>query len=89
MEDIEHRLKKMIVERLFMRIAPEAIENEKSLIDTYGIDSVSLLELVVGIEEEFGITVGDRDFNVRHFETVKALAEFVRSRMPERGHDAP
>ena len=31
----------------------------KSLIDAYGVDSVSLLELVVGIEEEFGVEFED------------------------------
>ena len=80
---IEDRLKKMIVERLFLKIPPETIEEDKSLIDTYGVDSVSLLELVVGIEEEFGIQIGDDDFHVKHFETVTALAEFVRGKLPE------
>lgn len=79
-ESVEDRLKHMIVDRLFMRIAPEEIENDKSLIDTYGVDSVSLLELVVGIEEEFGIAVDDEDFSVEHFETVSRLAAFVRSK---------
>jgi acyl carrier protein len=78
---IEDRLKKMIVERLFLKIAPDAIEEDKSLIDHYGVDSVSLLELVVGLEEEFGIVVGDEDFSVKHFETVAALAEFVRGKL--------
>ena len=77
---IESRLKTMIVERLFMKISPDEIEDEKSLIDTYGIDSVSLLELVVGIEEVFEIPVGDDDFDVKHFETVEALADFVRKK---------
>ena len=80
-EKIEDRLKKMITERLFMKIAPEDIEEDKSLIDTYGVDSVSLLELVVGIEEEFGVAVDDEDFSVEHFETVSALADFVRGKI--------
>ncbi len=79
---VEDRLKTMIVERLFMKIEPDRIEESKSLIDEYGVDSVSLLELVVGIEEEFGIEVGDEDFSVANFETVSALADFVRKRMP-------
>lgn len=79
-EKIEDRLKKMIVERLFMKIAPEDIDVKKSLIDDYGVDSVSLLELVVGLEEEFGIAVDDEDFDVKYFETVSALADFVRSK---------
>jgi len=80
-DSVEARLKGMIVERLFMNITAEEIEDEKSLIDTYGVDSVSLLELVVGIEEEFGVIVEDEDFSVANFETVAKLATFVRERM--------
>lgn len=80
-DTIEDRMKRMIVERLFMRISPEQIDSNKSLIDEYSVDSVSLLELVVGIEEEFGIAVGDDDFDVAHFETVNALVEFVNTRL--------
>ena len=80
-ERIEDRLKRMIVERLFLKLAPEAIEEDKSLIESYGVDSVSLLELVVGIEEEFGVVIGDREFKVANFETVAALAGFVRSKL--------
>ena len=80
-ENIEDRLKNMIVERLFMKIAPEDIDCQKSLIESYGVDSVSLLELVVGVEEEFAIEVGDEDFNVESFQSVDALAAFVRGKL--------
>jgi acyl carrier protein len=79
-ERIEDRLKKMVVARLFMKIAPEAIEEDKSLVDDYGVDSVSLLELVVGLEEEFGIVIGDDEFDIQHFGSISALAAFVRSK---------
>ncbi len=77
---LEDQLKRMIVKRLFMRIAPEAIDEQKSLIDAYGVDSVSLLELVVGLEEEFGIQIGDGEFSVANFESVTALAAYVRGK---------
>lgn len=80
-ERIEDRLKRMIVSRLFLKIAPEDIEEDKSLIDEYGVDSVSLLELVVGVEEEFGVQVDDDDFDVENFSTVSSLAQFVRDKM--------
>jgi len=82
---VESRLKKMIVERLFMKIEPERIEDGKSLVNDYGADSVSLFELVVGIEEEFGIRIGDDEFDIANFHTVTALARFVRSKMPAAG----
>ncbi len=77
---VETRLKTLIVERLFLKVAPEEIETEASLIDDYGIDSVSLLELVVGLEDEFGIEIEDGDFNVANFASVASLATFVAAR---------
>ena len=77
-ERIEDRLKKMVVARLFMKISPDAIEEDKSLVDGYGVDSVSLLELVVGLEEEFGVVIGDDEFDLKNFESITALAAFVR-----------
>jgi acyl carrier protein len=79
-ETVESRLKRMIVDRLFMQIKPEEIEDDKSLVNDYGVDSVSLFELVVGIEEEFGIRIGDDEFDIKNFLTVAALARFVRSK---------
>lgn len=79
-ERLEDRLKRMIVERLFMKITPAQLDETQSLINDYGVDSVSLLELVVGLEDEFGLVIGDKEFKVANFESVSALAEFVRSK---------
>ena len=80
-ESIKDRIKSMMVERLFLNVAPREIEEDKSLIDHYGVDSLNLLELVVGIEEEFGVVIDDSEFRVKNFETVNALADFVKSKM--------
>ena len=78
---IEAKLKQMIVERLFLQIPPSEIQTDASLIDTYGVDSVCLLELVVGLEEAFGVVIEDGDFDVRNFLSVAALRDFVKARM--------
>ena len=72
----------MIVERLFLSAAPADIQTDASLIDAYGVDSVCLLELVVGLEEAFGIVIEDGDFDVRNFISVAALRDFVKARLP-------
>ncbi len=79
---LEAQLKEMIVDRLFLKIPPSEVRTDASLIDDYGVDSVCLLELVVGLEDAFGIVLEDGDFQVSNFESVAALSTFVRVRLP-------
>ncbi len=81
--EIESRIKEMVVDRLFLKVTPEELASDASLIDEYGVDSVALLELVVGLEEVFGIVVEDDDFDIKNFSSVQALTEFVRLRLPD------
>lgn len=80
-QDIESRLRAMIVDRLFLSVAPEEIPAEASLVNDYGVDSVNLLELVVGLEEEFGLELDGGDFNAKHFGSIAALRDFVAARL--------
>ena len=80
-QDIETRLRAMIVDRLFLSVAPEDIPVDASLVNDFGVDSVNLLELVVGLEEEFGLELDGGDFNAKHFGSVAALRDFVATRL--------
>lgn len=82
-DDLKLQLKKMIVERLFLNVAPEDIEDEENLMDEYNIDSVNLFEIIVGLEDEFGIQLEEEDFNVETFSTVSNIAGFVQSKRGE------
>ena len=82
-ESIEDTVKQMIVERLFLDIEPADIGDDKSLFDEYGVDSVAVLEIVVGLEETYGLSFEDEDFSPQLFETVSSIADYVRSRQGE------
>ena len=75
---LNDQLKQMIVERLFLNVAAGAIDDNADLMQSYGIDSVNLFEIIVGLEEEFGITVEDEDFSVEAFATVSNIADLVK-----------
>lgn len=77
MNELKLRLKKMIVERLFLPVSPGEIRDDAPLMETYDIDSVALFELVVGLEDEFGISLEDTDFQISAFQSVDAMADFV------------
>ena len=80
MQELKSQIKRMIVERLFLDVAPDQIADDAPLMETYDIDSVALFELVVGLEDEFGVTMDDTDFQVDAFRTVNSIAAFVQER---------
>jgi acyl carrier protein len=54
--------------------------NTTSLLETGVLDSLSLLRLVVFVQERFGITVDDVDLVPEHFDSVDAICTYLRSR---------
>lgn len=80
MNDLNLRIKKMIVERLFLDVNPQQIADDAPLMETYNIDSVALFELVVGLEDEFGVVMEDVDFQIDTFQTVNSIADFVKQK---------
>jgi acyl carrier protein len=80
-EDLLPEIKEMIVERLFLNVSPEDIGDTELIMEAYGIDSVQLFEIVVGLEEEYGVVVEDEEFSLELFETVDKIAEFAASKM--------
>ena len=59
MDNIEQRVKKIVAEQLGV---PEAdIKNESSFVNDLGADSLDTVELVMALEDEFGIEIPDED----------------------------
>ena len=84
-ENLELEIKQLLVERLFLKMKPEDIGDEEPLMATYGIDSVALFELVVGLEEVYGITMEDDEFSLDLFKSIKSIADFVRAKLATSG----
>ena len=73
----------MIVDRLMLTIKAENIGDDDNLEKMYKIDSPRLMELVIGLEEYFDIQLGDDEFSIRKFSTVKGIADVVRAKNPD------
>jgi acyl carrier protein len=59
------------------------LSNATSLLETGVLDSLSLLKLVVFVQERFGITMDDVDLVPENFDSVDALCTYLRSRAGE------
>ncbi len=82
MATMEQDLKELIVERLFLDMNPEDIETETPLAD-YGVDSFLLLELIVALEEMYGIKFEQEDITSETLRSVATLAELIRTKQKE------
>jgi acyl carrier protein len=51
---------------------------ETRLFDDLSLDSTAVLEVLMELEEQFGIVFDPDDLELEHLSTVRALAEFVR-----------
>jgi acyl carrier protein len=57
MEPVADRVKKIIVDQL--GVEEETVTPEASFVDDLGADSLDTVELVMALEEEFGIEIPD------------------------------
>ena len=78
--ETKREIKQMIVEQLFLPITPEEIEDSAPLMDTYGVDSVALFSLIVGLEAVYGLTIEESEFRLAYFLDVESIANFVESK---------
>ena len=58
-EEIFEKIKNIIIEQL--QVSETAVTEEASFIDDLGADSLDLVELIMALEEEFGIEIPDGD----------------------------
>jgi acyl carrier protein len=66
---VQPKVRDVIAEQL--GVDPERVKTEASFIDDLGADSLDIVELVMAVEEEFGIEIPDEDA-----EKLKTVGDF-------------
>ena len=79
MSDLTLRVKEMSIERLKLEgMTPDQIEDGAPLFgDGLGLDSIDALELVLGIEQVFGVKIEDEAAGLKAFKSVQSLTDFI------------
>ena len=81
-DPLRQKVKTLIVEALLLEeVRPEDIADDEPLFgEGLGLDSIDALELVLGLEQEFGIKVEDEEVGVKAFASVNALVDFIEQK---------
>jgi acyl carrier protein len=77
--DLIEKIKNLIITRLkLVDMTPEMIENDAPLFgEGLGLDSIDALELVLGLEKEFGVIIPDAEVGKKVFQSVRTMAQYV------------
>jgi acyl carrier protein len=80
--EIKLRIKQVLVDRLKLDRAPESIGDAEPLFgpEGLGLDSIDALELVLGVEQEFGVKIENEEVGSEALSSVDRLADFVLAR---------
>ena len=72
--EIADKIKKILVENLNLP-EEELTDDAKLFGDDIGLDSVDSLEIIAGIDQEFGVSMMAVDRE--HFQTIETLSKYV------------
>ena len=72
-KSVEKRVFEIIVEQL--GVSEEEVTMEASFIDDLGADSLDLVELIMAMEEEFGLEISDED--AEKIQTVQDVINYI------------
>ncbi len=75
--DIFERVKRIVCKQL--DVEEEDVTPEASFVDDLGADSLDTVELVMALEEEFGIEIPDED--AEKITTVKDALEYIKDKL--------
>jgi acyl carrier protein len=78
-EALHNQIKRMMVENLMLKVSTEDIKSTQPLFgaEGLGLDSVDALQLVVGLDKEFGLKIPDSETARVVLQNVASMAEAV------------
>lgn len=84
-KDIEKDVREFIAENFILDEDADEIDRDESLTQNGVLDSMGVLELIMFIEERFGVEVPDEDTLPENLDSVGRISDYVRGRLDEAG----
>ncbi len=81
MQDTLDILRNLFITKLKLKISPEEIKEDTPIFGAEGLDldSIDILELIVGIKKEFGVEIADRKVAEKVFITIGSIVQYIES----------
>lgn len=76
-QEIFEKVKAVIADKL--QVEPEKVTLEARFIEDLGADSLDIVELIMGLEDEFGLEISDEE--AEKIRTVKDAVEYIKAKL--------
>ncbi|CAD7837408.1 MAG: hypothetical protein [Olavius algarvensis Delta 4 endosymbiont] len=85
MEKLLQELSTKIVDILNLQdVNPDEIDPDEQLVGgRLGIDSIDVLEMVMMIEQDYGVIIDNKELGAQVFVSLKTLAAYIQKESPE------
>ena len=77
MAKVDEKIKKIIAEQLGVEL--DDVTQEASFVEDLGADSLDTVELVMALEEEFGVEIPDED--AEKLQTVQQAIDYIQEKL--------
>ncbi len=79
-KEIKKEIRQIVIEsNIFVDVEGQRVNDN----DPLHLDSMSIMWLIAGLEERFGIEINFREVDLRHFETVDSIQDYIESLIKE------
>jgi len=78
---VRERIRQFLVENFLYGTAPAGFNDSASLLDSGVMDSTGVMELVLFLEEEFGVKVADDEVVPENLDSIERICTFVRRKL--------
>ncbi len=73
-------IRRFIAENLMYSSKGFHLDDDVSFLEEGVVDSLGVMELVVFVEEQFGVQVADEEVTPEYFDSVNRLADYVEAK---------
>ncbi len=85
---IQQEIRRFVVENFMFGQDDGGLSDDDSLMDTGVMDSTSLIELILFLEERYRIRVEDDDLTQSNLDSVRDVGRFVEAKLNGSSHQA-
>lgn len=79
---VEATIERFILDELLLGTGPESLDPDENLLESNILDSLSLMRIVIFLEEQFGTPVDDGELVPENFQTVNRIKSLVTNKQP-------